>query len=690
MKVHATILALAIGTSMVLPMASIAQEVPAKRPVAAEDLFKLALVSAPAISPDGKHVVFVVSRMNGPENRYDTNLWIADVDGSAPRALTSGGHASDPSWSPQSDRIVYVENAQVSVYDLTHASGTQLVTLAGFASGPQFAHDGKSIALTLTTVDPAPKAHIDFTAAGFTPKPGQQSSDIHSIDSERYEVNGIGYTYNMHQHLWMMKADGTAAHAVTAGDRWSEALASWSPDDSRLLFASLRHDTVLAYESDLYTIPAAGGEMQRVASAKPISVAPAFAPDGKRLYFLQGNVDDLASYPELTVANIDGSSARTIYAQNQHLLGDWVLADLKMPGAICGPLVAPDDRSIITNQSGPGVAQLVRIDTHTGAVSVLTPHGEASDCTASADGSTIAYAYADATHPAEVYTYDTRTRASRALTSLNAAYLASIALSTPQALTVMDDAGMSVAAWFMPATGPKAHGKRPTIVAIHGGPQAEAGETFFHEMQFWCGRGYNVVLVNARGSTGYGHTYEEALVGRWGPPMERDVMAVVAAISKRPDVDSSRLGVTGGSYGGYATLWLISHTNRFRAAISERPASDLATQQLTWFEASPNGLGGTYAWGKPWDPKSSNAADSPLTYVERVHTPVLLLHSTLDTETPIDQTLDEFSALRQLGRTAVFVEVPNENHDLNRTGSPIHRVERLHLLADWFARWLSP
>ena len=186
----------------------------------------------------------------------------------------------------------------------------------------------------------------------------------------------------------------------------------------------------------------------------------------------------------------------------------------------------PDDRSLVTNMSGPGVTQLVRIDTATGAVTPLTAHGEAAGCTASADGSQIAYTYADFAHPAEVYVYDTKTRKSRALTALNAEYLAGVALSTPQSFSVQDEAGMSVAAWFMPATGPKAGLKLNTIVAIHGGPQTEAGETFFHEMQFWCGLGYNVVLVNARGSTGYGFAYEEALVGQWGPPMERDVMAV--------------------------------------------------------------------------------------------------------------------------------------------------------------------
>ncbi len=167
-----------------------------------------------------------------------------------------------------------------------------------------------------------------------------------------------------------------------------------------------------------------------------------------------------------------------------------------------------------------------------------------------------------------------------------------------------------------------------------------------------------------------------------------DVTWVFVSVVRRPDEDPTQLGVIGGSYGGYATLWIISHTDRFRAAISERPASELATQGLHWYLASTSGLGGEYAWGKPWDPKSRNFIDSPLTYVEAVHTPLMLLHSDDDTETPLDQTLDEFSALKQLGREVVFVDVPHENHDLNRVGSPIHRVERLHIFTDWFASHL--
>lgn len=666
-----------------------------KPPVTAEDLYKLTLISESQISPDGKAVAFIASRMNGPQNRYDTDLWIVNTDGgAAPKRLTTGGHASGPSWAPNSRTIAFADDesgtSQIRTVD-TASGATATLTVGSQAStAPIFSHDGTHIAFTRISVDPQPPAQIDFAAAGFTPTAQQKTSDIRVIDSERYEANGVGYTYNVHERLWVVGTDGSGAVPLLHDDRWSETPVAWSPDDKRILFVSLRHATPLAFENDVYTIAATGGEIERVASPDEANTAPAFAPDDAHLYFLAGGVKDSAEYPALVRTSLDGSGRTTVYGKNRHLLGDWVLADLKMPGAVCGPIVARNGKSIVTDESGPGVTQLVRIDVASGKVTSLTRDGEASDCTASADGSRIAYAYADMLHPAEVYVLDGRTGKSTALTSLNAAYLDSVSLSVPQSFSVRDEAGFDVPAWFMPAVGPKAGGRRPTIVAIHGGPQTEAGETFFHEMQFWCGLGYNVVLVDARGSTGFGYAYERALEGHWGPPMQRDVLAVVAEVAKRSDVDPARIGVTGGSYGGYAVLWLIGNTNRFKAAIAERPASDLATQSMTWFLASPNGLGGYYAWGKPWDPHSTNAADSPFTYVERVRTPVLLLHSTLDTETPIDQTLDEFSALRQLGKTAVFVEVPGENHDLNRTGSPLHRVERLHVLAGWFARWLSP
>ena len=196
MRALAALLAFGLALTAQTPVAGIAQAAAAKRPVAAEDLFKVSLISAPAISSDGKRIVFVVSRMNGPANRYDTNLWIAEVDGGTPRALTSDGHASQPNWSADSRRIAYVDDtggsAQIYSFDVASASATRLTSLHGSVSTPMFSHDGKRIAFAVTTIDPQPKSEVDFNAAGFTPQPSQQTSDIHTIDTERYEANGVG------------------------------------------------------------------------------------------------------------------------------------------------------------------------------------------------------------------------------------------------------------------------------------------------------------------------------------------------------------------------------------------------------------------------------------------------------------------------------------------------------------------
>jgi dipeptidyl aminopeptidase/acylaminoacyl peptidase len=666
---------------------------PARLPVAAEDLFRLSLVSDSQISPDGTHVAFVVSRLDGPHDRYDRNVWLVDSAGGTPTAFTTDGVSTSPRWSPDGRTLALVRvTAGVPQIALARVSSHATLFVTAMPAGaedPVWSHDGKHIAFVgMTRDEPAP-ARIDFTKAGFAPTTSQRSSDVRTITVERYEANGVGYTYDTHHHVWVMDAGGAHAHALSSDPGREDGGIAWSLDDTHLAFASSVVDVPTAYTSDLFTVALTGGVPQRLAAPGDANGSAVFTHGGRLISFA-GSVEDLASYPALESSDLRGGNRTTIVAKDRTLFGDWLLADLKMPGATCGPLVAPDDRSLITNASAPGTTPLVRVDLTTGTLTTLTAAGEASDCTASADGTRVAYVFADFTHPAEVHLLDTASGSDRAVTSLNAAYLDGVLLSTPQPFTVKNPAGDDVYAWFMPAVTTAHAGRRPTVVLIHGGPQTQYGNTFFHEAQYLAGCGYNVVIGDPRGSVGFGHPFEEALVGNWGPPMLEDVTAMVDAVVKRPDVDPSRLGVSGGSYGGYATLWIVGHTNRFAVAISERPASDLATQSLDWELASPNGLGGQYAWGKPWDPGSRNYSDSPLTYVENVHTPVLLLHSDEDTETPLDQTLDEFSALRQLGRTAEFVDFPHENHDLNRVGAPIHRVERLHILEGWLARYLKP
>lgn len=358
-------------------------------------------------------------------------------------------------------------------------------------------------------------------------------------------------------------------------------------------------------------------------------------------------------------------------------------------GAGCGPLFEPGDRWYVAVVSKPGASALMKYDARTGTPTTIAGGDrEILECSMSDDGSRVAYVASDATHPAEVYVADTTSGRERRISSANDAYLATVDLSKPEPFSVQDHAGYTVHAWIMRPPGAVAGRRYPTILDIHGGPETEFGNAFFHEFQYLAGLGYNVVFANPRGSVGYGHAYEAALNLSWGDAMFDDEMAVMDAVERRPDVDTSRLAVSGGSYGGYSTLWVISHTHRFKTAIAERVASNMTTQ---WLAGDVNiAWDPRYSWGNPWDHFTQNWKMSPAAYVANIQTPLLLLHGDEDIRTPIGETAQIYSALKILGRTVEFVKFPRENHDLSRTGEPIHRVERLRISADWYAKYLHP
>ncbi len=664
-------------------------------PVIPEDLFKLTLLSGAGISPDGSHVLVEASRMDGPKDTYDRTIELVEVSsGRLTHNVTRREGDGDFAWMPDGRSFVFVrtvkkQKPQLFRYTLATGQAAQLTHIKQGVASPVVSNAGDRIALSVTDTDSAPNAQIDFAKAGFTPKSSQKQSDIQTIDQLFFETNGQGYTYRDHQHIWTVDADGTHPKQLTSG-QYSENLDAWSPDDRSILFDSLRYESTDSGRSDVYVIPSTGGAMTKVPSPLPSNNGLFFNADASRIYLVSSAIAAWApELPELVSTKLDGSDRRVIVARNTVSIGDSLLADMKEGGGACAwPLPGKD--AMLLNADGPGYANLRALDLRTGGLTDLTPpKGEAWSCTISNDGARVAYLYSDFTHPTDVYVLDPNGKPRR-LTDVNAAYLASVTLSQPQEFSVKDSAGYTVQAWFMPATSGAAGAKHPTLLDIHGGPETQFGDTFFHEFQLYAAEGYNVVFCDPAGSTGHGYAFTDALEHDYGDAMFRDVEAVMDAAVRRPDVDADRLGVLGGSYGGYATLWVISHTNRYKAAVAERVVSDMQTEDLGADFAGKNGLaGGYYTWGPPWDPASTNYTKfSPLTWVANVHTPLLILHSEDDTRTPLEQTLVEFTALKILGRTVEYVAVPNETHDLSRTGSPIHRVERLHLILDWLRRYI--
>jgi dipeptidyl aminopeptidase/acylaminoacyl peptidase len=679
--------ALALGAALAVAPATAASP----RATIPEDLARIAYVSSATISHHGDRVAFVVSRLDVPQNRYRRDIWIVRSDGTGLRELTAGDGDTDPQWSPD-DRAIAFSGARggpAQIYRIALDGGEaqRLTHEAHGASGPRWSHDGTRILYSATFVDPKPKTDLDQKAAGGTLDAAHAHSDIRRIDRLDFEVNGEGETFTQHTHLLVIRADGTHRTQITPATRWSESQPAWSYDDRNIAFVSLRRPTdPERIDSDVYVVPSGGGALRRVATRHRASTSPVWAHDSQHLYLSITSQPDPAAMSGIVEQAVTATSERAVVPENRVQFGDAVLTDMREGGAGCGPVLDPHDRWFLADVSVPGATQLVRYDAASGRATPLIARGdEIAECSMNDAGTRVAYVASDATHPAEIYVASVLGGGSRRLTNLNAAFLASVHIAPAQPFIVRDEAGFPIYAWFVPAAVPRGT-RAPTLLEIHGGPGTEFGNSFFHEAQMLAGHGYNVVLADPRGSLGFGYAFSAALAKNWGDPMFRDEMAVMDAVAKRSDVDPQRLGVLGGSYGGYATLWVIGHTHRFKAAVAERVVSNMTSSFLACDECSSTSA--TYAFGNAWDHQAAYWGASPIASIANVTTPLLLLHSDEDTRTPLVDADQWFTLAKALHEPITYVQVPRENHDLNRTGEPIHRVERLHLIENWFAKEL--
>jgi dipeptidyl aminopeptidase/acylaminoacyl peptidase len=655
-----------------------------------EDVARFAGISQATISHHGDRIAFVVSRLDVPGNRYKRDLWIVRTDGSGLRQLTRGDAETDPDWSPDDSRLAFTEGrgddpAQIAVIALGGGEAETITHEAHGASGPHWSHAGTRILYSLTSDDAQPAVRVDAKAAGATLDPKDAKSDVRITDRLDFEVNGAGNTFMHHTHLATVHPDGGGTHRLTPDTPWSETQPAWSPDDRSIAFVSLRRPVdPYRLDSDVYVMPSVGGALHRVALHHAGNTAPTWTHDGRSLYVAFDQQPDPAENAGLAVARVDGSAERTIVPLNHLNFGDAILTDAREGGAGCGPLPDAHDAGVLLDVSGPGSSALLRIGTASGSATPIVARGdELAECSADDALRHIAFVADDFMHPGEIWVHDMASGATHRVTHLNDAVVASLRLAPAQPFTVRDSAGFTVHAWFVPAIAPRTR-RAPTLLEIHGGPAAEFGNGFFAEMQMLAGRGYNVVFSDPRGSQGFGYAYQAALNKNWGDPMFDDVQHVMDEVAQRPDVDTSRLGVLGGSYGGYSTLWVVGHTHRYRAAIAERVVSDLTSANLACDECGRTST--SYGFGNAWDNQAGYWHQSPISSIANVTTPMLILHSDNDTRTPLVDTDAWFTLARSLHEPLTYVQVPRENHDLNRTGEPVHRVERLHLIADWFAK----
>ncbi len=502
------------------------------------------------------------------------------------------------------------------------------------------------------------------------------------ITALKYKWNGEGFIYDARPHVFCVASDGSGApRQLTDGD-FADSDPAWSPDGRLVAFSSSRHaerdhDDV----SDIWVVPADGGELQRVTDGAGPAAWPSFSPDGAALAYLgRRNVNEFGRNVRVFTVPVEGG-VPTCLSEG---------LDRSCAPLASRPLWSADGRWVTFATEDHGALSLYRAGTSRDAPFERVVGGERavggySAALGAADR--LAFAASDPVTPAEIFVAAADGTGERRVTDLNGPWRQEVFLSAPQRFRFRR-AGFEVEGWVMKPFGAAEGVRGPALLNIHGGPHTQYGYQFFDEFQVYAGAGHAVVYVNPRGSQGYGEAFTRAVLRDWGGGDFADVMAGLdEAVRRSPFIDPERMGVLGGSYGGFLTSWIVGHDHRFKAACSERAVND----QWGMFGTSDIGhifnvveLGTT-----PWDGLDHYVARSPISYAKDVTTPLLIIHSEDDLRCPIEQAEQLFVALKKLGKEVVFVRFPDENHELSRSGRPRHRLARYRFILDWFDKYLS-
>jgi dipeptidyl aminopeptidase/acylaminoacyl peptidase len=726
-------LAAALVLAALAPALQAADRAGKKRPITETDLFRFVWVADPQISPDGRQVAFVRVTVAEDREGYDTAIWIVPADASEPpRPFTAGPRDGAPRWSPDGRQLAFLRSAeakeggprptyQLHVIPAAGGEARALTDLPRGAAAPAWSPDSRRLAFTSVSneadlakqarqkskaknaggANPAPAAKADPKKPEKSPeKPDDdRESDVRVITEARYRADGQGFLDPKRPaHLWVVEVPRDPAAALpearqlTRGE-FAAGAPQWSNDGTRLLFTSTREKEAYyrAPDSDLWAVPAAGGDIAKAADIQGQITDFSQTPDG-RAYALEAvpMTDPVRSYnqPDLFVT---GSGApRNLTADYDFDIGATLTGDQRAPRGEhpAPPVWSGDGRTLIIRSTEKGRANLVRIDAATGAVTPLTKGDhDVMSYTATEGGTAFALVISSPTRLGDLFHLDPATGKTARLSRFNDELFAELQLTEPQEIWYDSFDGRKIHAWVQLPPDHRPGQKHPLILNIHGGPHAAYGYTFVHEFQWMAAQGYAVLYPNPRGSTSYGQELGNIIQHRYPGDDAKDLLAGVDEMARRGLADPDRLGVTGGSGGGLLTNWIITQTNRFKAAASQRSiadwpgfwyTADFTLFQPSWFKAAP------------WEDPEDFAARSPITHVAKIRTPLMLIEGESDYRTPSAEGGEVlFRALKYLKRPVVMVRFPGESHDLSRTGQPWHRIERLQHIVAWFDKYLK-
>ena len=656
-----------------------------KQFVKADDIYNLYFPSDPQISPDGKQLLYVKKWLHKGDNKYYSNIRSVEISNKKEKPLTKGNQIdSSPRWHPTKKQILFIRKkdniTRIISTSLRYKKEKEIVVLKrGEVKKMAFSPNGEYVGLLL---------HNFGKEIRFDKKNKQKTPVVRDIDRLYYRMDGEGFNDSQNTQLYIIKGKNNKLQKIT-DVKEDISNFTWSDYSNKIAYTYNAHSEPDRHmeENEIFIYDLKKRKTEKLKKKKgPVGFLK-FSPDNKFIYFsghFKPNHSWGAENMKIYRISLQTGKLKSMTKKIDRTTEMLTLGDISPMFTMQEPIIDPYMENMYFTVSSNGGNPLLKLSLKTlDASYVIKGKHSIISYSASKNANYFVFHLTQMEHPDEIYYLNTKEKSFEKITSMNEKYTKERFYNIPNS-SIVKNGSTSIHTWLLkpPNFDPKK--KYPLLLNIHGGPRCQYGYNWFHEMHFFAANGYVVLYTNPRGSQGYGNKFADAITGKWAEPAYSDLMKCVKIFTKKEYIDENNLFVTGGSYGGYMANWIVTQTNRFKAAVTQRSISNLSS----FFDTSDFGWDlATEFNGPPWKKKKIYKKLSPLTYAKKIKTPLMIIHSENDLRCPIEQAEQLFVRLKYDKKDVRFIRFPEEPHGLSRNGRPDRRVKRLELMLEWFEKY---